>query len=182
MASALRPTLLRSAMALPARRGASSIIPALRAQSVSRPSLALQKAAFQTSAMRALLPPLPQTVKGTLNDAAPVPHAEPTHGSYHWTFERGLSLALVPATLIPFAAGVGNPYLDSALIGGIILHSYIGFTSCITDYFPTWRVPMTRKIFEYLNILAVFVVGYGFYEFETNDVGLTEAVKKIWTA
>ena len=26
------------------------------------------------------------------------------------------------------------------------------------------------------------LVAIGFYEFETNDVGLTEAIKRIWTA
>lgn len=30
--------------------------------------------------------------------------------------------------------------------------------------------------------LATLTVGIGFYEFETNDVGLTEAVKRIWHA
>lgn len=28
------------------------------------------------------------TLCGLANDAAPVPPTSPTHGSYHWTFER----------------------------------------------------------------------------------------------
>jgi succinate dehydrogenase (ubiquinone) membrane anchor subunit len=32
-----------------------------------------------------------------------------------------------------------------------------------------------------LNICTV-LVAVGFYEFETNDVGVTEAVKRIWRA
>ena len=83
----------------------------------------------------------------------------------------------------------------------LILHSYIGFQyallhsinhteisanshvrSCITDYFPKWRVPIIRKVSDWLNFLMIFVVGWGFYEFETNDVGVTEAVRKIWKA
>lgn len=43
-------------------------------------------------------------------------------------------------------------------------------------------MPGVRKLFEWGNVLAVFVVGWGYYEFETNDVGLTEAVKRIWRA
>lgn len=43
-------------------------------------------------------------------------------------------------------------------------------------------MPRWRKAFEYANMLAVLVVGWGYYEFETNDVGLTEAVRKIWKA
>lgn len=54
--------------------------------------------------------------------------------------------------------------------------------SCITDYLPNWRVPFLRKLFDWANVLAVFVVGWGWYEFETNDVGLTAAVKRVWTA
>lgn len=30
--------------------------------------------------------------------------------------------------------------------------------------------------------LALVLVGWGYYEFETNDVGLTEAIKRIWHA
>lgn len=30
--------------------------------------------------------------------------------------------------------------------------------------------------------LATLIVGIGFYEFETNDVGVTEAVKRLWHA
>jgi succinate dehydrogenase (ubiquinone) membrane anchor subunit len=52
----------------------------------------------------------------------------------------------------------------------------------IVDYFPTWQVPTLRNIATWLLRLATVVVGVGFYEFETNDVGLTEAIKRIWTA
>ena len=54
--------------------------------------------------------------------------------------------------------------------------------SCITDYFPAWRVAFVRKAADWLNFLAIFVVGWGWYEFETNDVGLTEGIRKVWKA
>lgn len=54
--------------------------------------------------------------------------------------------------------------------------------SIITDYLPKWRVPRWRKLFEWANLAAVFIVGWGWYEFETNDVGLTEGVRRIWKA
>lgn len=41
---------------------------------------------------------------------------------------------------------------------------------------------MTRKIFWWGLNAATLLVGIGFYEFETNDVGLTAAVKRLWTA
>lgn len=43
---------------------------------------------------------------------------------------RGVSVALVPLTVIPFAAGSLSPVLDGSLIGLLILHSYMGF-SCV---------------------------------------------------
>lgn len=43
-------------------------------------------------------------------------------------------------------------------------------------------MPGVRKAFDYLLMLATLVVGIGLYEFETNDVGITEAVKRIWRA
>ena len=66
-------------------------------------------------------------INGTINDPAPVPPPSPTHGSYHWTFERLLSVALIPLTIAPFAAGHVNAALDAAFVFAIILHSHIGF-------------------------------------------------------
>jgi len=43
-------------------------------------------------------------------------------------------------------------------------------------------VPISRRIAEWANFLAIFVVGWGWYEFETNDVGLTEGIRRIWKA
>lgn len=43
-------------------------------------------------------------------------------------------------------------------------------------------MPGVRKAFDWLLILATVIVGVGLYEFETNDVGVTEAVKRIWRA
>lgn len=117
-----------------------------------------------------------------MNDPAPVPPPSPTHGSYHWTFERLLSLCLVPLTAAPFAAGSINPTLDAVLVFGLLVHSHIGFQALIIDYIPVHHYPTARKLFMWLLNLGTLVVGVGFYEFETNDVGLVEAIKRIWHA
>lgn len=52
----------------------------------------------------------------------------------------------------------------------------------ITDYIPNKRLPKTRKTFEWLLKLATVSVGVGLYEYETNDVGVTETIKRIWKA
>lgn len=116
------------------------------------------------------------------NDAAPVPSPEPSHGSYHWTFERLISAGLIPLTLAPFAAGSLNPTIDALLCGAILIHSHIGFQSVIIDYLPRKRVPTLRLIFWWALRAATVTVGIGLYEFETNDVGLTEAIRRIWKA
>jgi succinate dehydrogenase (ubiquinone) membrane anchor subunit len=68
-----------------------------------------------------------ETIEGTVNDAAKIPDQHPTHGSYHWSFERLLSVALVPLTVAPFAAGHLNPIWDAVLCATILIHSHIGF-------------------------------------------------------
>jgi succinate dehydrogenase (ubiquinone) membrane anchor subunit len=71
---------------------------------------------------------------------------------------------------------------DAILCGAILIHSHIGFEAMVIDYIPTKRLPKTRIVFWWGLRAATVLVGVGLYEFETNDVGLTEAIKKIWTA
>ncbi|PSK51882.1 succinate dehydrogenase [ubiquinone] cytochrome b small subunit [Elsinoe australis] len=182
MASAMRSSAFRQAFAaqrqftMPART-------ASRISKIASPAFgATRVAAFHASQKKEILPPLPQRILGTVNDPAPTPPSSPSHGSYHWTMERGISVALVPLTIAPFAAGSLNPILDATFIAALLVHSHIGFQSIIIDYVPTKRLPKTRKLFWYGLNLATVVVGIGFYEFETNDVGLVEGVKRVWTA
>ncbi|KAF1988641.1 succinate dehydrogenase-ubiquinone-cytochrome b small subunit, mitochondrial precursor [Aulographum hederae CBS 113979] len=139
-------------------------------------------AAFHASGSQKILPPLPQVVKGTANDPVPVPSPHPTHGSYHWTFERLIAGGLVPLTIAPFVAGSLNPVMDATLCSLLIVHSHIGFEACIIDYFPDYRVPGLRTALMWILRIATVTVGVGLYEFETHDVGVTEAVKRIWKA
>jgi len=141
-----------------------------------------QSALFHSSAKREILPPEPQVIKGTMNDAAPIPHYSPSHGSYHWTFERLVSASLVPLTIAPFVGGSLNPVLDSVLVSAIVIHSHIGFQALIADYLPEKRVPRTLTLFKWGLRAATLTVAIGLYEFETNDVGITEAIKRIWKA
>lgn len=91
MACAMRPTLLRQALAASSRPAMSPLSRAIPStcQLQQRPALQIvQRAAFQTTAQRAILPPLPQRIPGGVNEAAHVPDPEPAHGSYHWSAER----------------------------------------------------------------------------------------------
>lgn len=90
MATSFRPSILRqvAAAAAPAKRAYST--PTVRSQfnAQTRPTWTAQRAAFQTSARRPILPPLPQVINGNVNEPARVPEPHPSHGSYHWTMER----------------------------------------------------------------------------------------------
>ncbi|EON98329.1 putative succinate dehydrogenase subunit protein [Phaeoacremonium minimum UCRPA7] len=192
MASVARSTLLRqsallagpvSQSAASTTRAGPSLIASARPKSLARPTTSVaQIAAFHASSRRNILPPLPQTVQGTVNDPAPVPAPSPSHGHYHWTFERLLAAGLVPLTVAPFAAGSLNPTTDAILCAALVIHSHMGFQSIIIDYVPSKRLPKTRKLFWYGLNAATVLVGIGLYEFETTDVGLTEAIKRIWAA
>ena len=94
--------------------------------------------------------------------------------------------------------------MDATLCALLVIHSHIGFQyvifpasvvelpfekgtnntsrSIIIDYVPKKRIPKTRTLFEWGLRAGTFVVAVGLYEFETNDVGLTEAVKRLWHA
>lgn len=43
-------------------------------------------------------------------------------------------------------------------------------------------MPGIRRALDYALLLGTLLVGVGLYEFETNDVGITEAIKRIWRA
>jgi succinate dehydrogenase (ubiquinone) membrane anchor subunit len=118
----------------------------------------------------------------TVNDPAPIPPPSAAHGSYHWTFERLLAAGLVPLTVAPFAAGSLNPTMDAILCGAVLIHSHIGFQTVLIDYFPKYKAPRLNKFLWWTLNAATLTVGVGLYEFETNDVGVTEAIKRIWTA
>ncbi|KAH7868877.1 CybS-domain-containing protein [Lentinula edodes] len=78
--------------------------------------------------------------------------------SYHWAFERLVSAALVPMTVAAFAtSGTNYPIFDGILGLSLIIHSHIG-------------VPAT---------VGTMV---GVYQFNTNDIGLTELIAKVWAA
>jgi succinate dehydrogenase (ubiquinone) membrane anchor subunit len=54
--------------------------------------------------------------------------------------------------------------------------------SVIIDYIPIKRMPKIRKLFWWALRAGTVLVGVGLYQFETNDIGLTETIKKIWKA
>ncbi|KAJ5161919.1 Succinate dehydrogenase cytochrome b small subunit [Penicillium capsulatum] len=170
MASFARSSLLRQTLA-------TTRSPLLR-QNVG----VSQMVAFHASARKQILPPLPQELHGTMNDPVPVPEPHPAEGSYHWTFERLVCVGLIPLSVAPFAAGSLNPVMDAVLCSLLVTHSHIGFQAAIIDYFRPQRVPKFSSLCNWLLRAFTLTTAVGLYEFETNDVGVTEALRRIWNA
>ncbi|KAK6612414.1 CybS protein [Botrytis cinerea] len=192
MASFIKPSVIRQTCLAASKRNFSTKIPS-SFPAINKPAGrstfvrdalpgSMRVAAFHASGRQSILPPLPREPPAIANDAAAVPKPSPSHGSYHWTFERLIAVGLVPLTVAPFVSGSLNPATDALLCAAILIHSHIGFESCITDYFPSKRVPKTKAFLWWGLRGATVLVGVGLYEFETNDVGVTEGIKRIWRA
>ncbi|OLN82901.1 Succinate dehydrogenase [ubiquinone] cytochrome b small subunit, mitochondrial [Colletotrichum chlorophyti] len=173
MASFMRPAAMAARMAKTAPIRSAFVKSSFQKEFVNKST---RVAAFHNTAKRDLLP------QGPLNDPAPVPPPSPAHGSYHWSFDRVLAAGLVPITITPFAAGSLNPTTDAILCALILIHSHTGFQNILIDYVSIRTYPKLRKATMWALNLATALVGLGLYEFETSDVGVTEAVARLWRA
>ncbi|KDE05184.1 hypothetical protein MVLG_04426 [Microbotryum lychnidis-dioicae p1A1 Lamole] len=143
----------------------SSVLSSARAFSTTRPGLAAVK----------------PYIEGTVNDPTPFPAPNKAHGSYHWTFERLLSGALVPLVGATAVTSV-HPILDGVLAVAIVAHSHMGLDQVLIDYVHPNKFPVIGTISKWLVRIATGGVLVGVYQFNTNDIGLTELVKKAWHA
>ncbi|KAI8063897.1 CybS-domain-containing protein [Gongronella butleri] len=102
-------------------------------------------------------------------------------GANHWNLERASAVGLIPLLSTQFVYGP-QPIVDGLL--GVVLpyHIYMGFDSCITDYIPKRVYPRGYKAAMWTLRLSFALTMWGCYEFNTNDIGITEAVQRIWTA
>ncbi|KAF5392779.1 hypothetical protein D9757_001014 [Collybiopsis confluens] len=121
--------------------------------------------------------------KGSVNDPTTFPTPSKTHGSYHWAFERLLSAALVPMTITAFAtSGTNYPILDGIIGLSLIIHSHIGLDSSVVDYLHPRKFPILGPVTKWTLRTATVATMVGVYQFNTNDIGLTELIAKVWTA
>ncbi|KZS91973.1 mitochondrial inner membrane protein [Sistotremastrum niveocremeum HHB9708] len=122
-------------------------------------------------------------LRGGVNDPTPFPTPSRSHGSHHWAFERLLSAALVPLTGAAFVtSGTPYPILDGILGVSLIIHSHIGFDSAVVDYLHTRKFPILGQIVKWGLRVATAGVLVGVYQFNTNDIGLTELIRRVWIA
>lgn len=122
-----------------------------------------------------------------LYTAGPGPSAEAAskpvdklHGSYHWTYERALSVASLGLVGSAFAF-YPNKLVDFALGLVLPLHSHLGFSAIITDYLPQRKFP---KVYPMAMGALYGLTGaclYGLYALNTEGPGLCEFVANVWT-
>ncbi|KAG6849364.1 hypothetical protein H0H93_009107 [Arthromyces matolae] len=121
--------------------------------------------------------------KGTVNDPTTFPPPSRAHGSYHWAFERLLSASLVPLTVAAYATtGSNYPVIDGLLGISLVIHSHIGFDSIVVDYLHKRKFPVIGPLSTWSLRAATVGVLVGVYQFNTNDIGLTELIAKVWAA
>ncbi|CCL98367.1 uncharacterized protein FIBRA_00362 [Fibroporia radiculosa] len=135
---------------------------------------AVHKRIVSTFTRRSLRPLVVQAIyKGTVNDPTTFPPASKSHGSYHWAFERLLSAGLVPLTVAAFAtSGTNYPILDGLL----------GFDGVLVDYLHARKFPILGRVLTWTLRATTVGVLVGVYQFNTNDIGLTELIAKVWHA
>ncbi|CAO3661550.1 unnamed protein product [Rhizopus microsporus] len=103
------------------------------------------------------------------------------YGAHHWNMERGAAVALIPLISTQLVYGA-HPIVDGLF--GVVLpyHVYLGFESCIIDYIPKREYPRLHKAAKWSLGTATGLVMWGCYEFNTNDIGITEFMQRLFAA
>ncbi|KAF9524513.1 mitochondrial inner membrane protein [Crepidotus variabilis] len=166
----------------------STLPRALAARHFARSSLLVRHASTATTGEDAKYKYVPggPILQGTVNDPTTFPPPNPSHGSYHWAFERLLSAALVPMSAAAFV-GSANPSVGAAVFDGVlglvlVMHCHIGFDASVVDYLHPRKFPVLGQVAKWGLRGATVATLVGVYQFNTNDVGLTELIAKVWTA
>ncbi|KAK0531014.1 membrane anchor subunit of succinate dehydrogenase, Sdh4 [Tilletia horrida] len=171
---------LRASLARPAMFAAAS--PSVAARTAFHTSALAQMRSTQRQQAAVAGNPTKSYIEGTVNEPTKFPPPSPSHGSYHWTLERSLSIALVPLIAAGAAKHGASGVIDGALALSLVVHSHIGFDACLQDYLHKRKYPVAGPIGTWALRVATVGTLVGIYEFQTNDVGFTELIAKLWVA
>ncbi|KAG7882364.1 hypothetical protein KL905_000141 [Ogataea polymorpha] len=129
-----------------------------------------------------LKPQPPGNIVGTVNDAYVPPAPNEYHGSYHWAYERIVTLGMAPLMLAPFVGGVEYPLVDAGMGMLLLWHCKAGFQSCIIDYIPLRVYGIWHKLAMGLLSAGTWLALYGLYVVETEQNGLCNIIYSLWQA
>ena len=103
------------------------------------------------------------------------------HGSWHWYLERVVAVGNA-SFLGAMIFSAPNAIVDFGLTFTLPLHAYLGMGAIITDYLPQRKFPYIFRVVKGSLILATGLTVYGFYKFNTDNIGFSAFVKKLWIA
>ncbi|KAI7886027.1 CybS-domain-containing protein, partial [Lichtheimia hyalospora FSU 10163] len=172
-----RPRLLQSQPLMLTRLSSTSTATATTTTATSSTSTATAVATTDTTNT---VEKKEETSKAVSNENKAVEQGY-AHGAYLWSMERASSLALVPLISTQFVYGA-HPITDGLL--GVVLpyHIYLGFESCIVDYIPKREYPRMHKVANWSLASTTALVMWGAYEFNTNEIGITEFIQRLFTS
>lgn len=125
------------------------------------------------------IPQPPGFIVGTVNDAYVPPPPHKLEGSLHWTSERIVTIGMLPLVLSPLITG-GSTMVDSSMSALLLYHCFAGFQSCIIDYIPKRVYGVYHTYAMYLLTLGTGLAGYGVYQIETKEGGVSQIISKLW--
>ncbi|KAG7661307.1 SDH4 [[Candida] subhashii] len=125
------------------------------------------------------IPQPPGFIVGTVNDAYVPPPPHKLEGSLHWTSERIVTIGMLPLVLSPLITG-GSTMIDSSMSALLLYHCFAGFQSCIIDYIPKRVYGVYHTYAMYLLTLGTGLAGYGVYQIETKEGGVSQIISKLW--
>lgn len=129
------------------------------------------------------IPQPPGYIVGTVNDAYVPPPPHKLEGSLHWTSERIVAIGMLPLVLAPFITGGGaSTLIDSTMSALLLFHCHTGFQSCIIDYVPKRVYGSYHNYAMYLLTFGTGIAGYGIYQIETKEGGVSNIISKLWKA
>jgi succinate dehydrogenase (ubiquinone) membrane anchor subunit len=94
----------------------------------------------------------------------------------HWNAERYLSVALL--AVIPAGLLLENNLFDHLMAVSLVLHSHWGLQQIMTDYLHGPSLPKIGSVLLYV-VSALTLVGLLYFNY--SDIGISKAVKKIWS-
>ncbi|KAL6929728.1 hypothetical protein ACO0SA_001132 [Hanseniaspora valbyensis] len=127
-------------------------------------------------------------VEGSINDDLKKPEIDYSKGGFHWNYEKIVSAALIPFVSLPFYSYfvLGNlnidPMMDAVLSTLILIHVSYGYESCIVDYIPKRKFGYWHDVCKRLLQAGGILSLYGIFIMETENNGLTNLVRRLWTA
>eukprot|EP00088_Acartia_fossae_P015518 TRINITY_DN18515_c0_g1_i1.p1 TRINITY_DN18515_c0_g1~~TRINITY_DN18515_c0_g1_i1.p1 ORF type:complete len:146 (-),score=22.87 TRINITY_DN18515_c0_g1_i1:114-551(-) len=98
-----------------------------------------------------------------------------------WTAERVVSIAQVPAVILPFM--FTNPVTDAMFCTLAVLHSHWGIEAIVVDYIRpalfNGSTFIPNLCVGLVWLLSAVTLGSLFY-FNYSDVGIVNAIKMLW--